>query len=65
MSLSSWLKDYLYIPIGGNRNSSVFSYISLGVILAIIVLLAGKLILVPIFAGLFSSLLCLSGFFPA
>jgi len=49
MSLSSWLKDYLYIPIGGNRNGSVFSYISLGVILAIIVLLAGKLILVPIF----------------
>ncbi len=50
--LSSWLKDYLYIPIGGNRNGSVFSYISLGIILAIIVLLAGKIILVPIFAGL-------------
>ena len=50
MSLSSWLKDYLYIPIGGNREGSVFSYISLGIILAIIVLLAGKLILVPIFA---------------
>lgn len=52
MSLSSWLKDYLYIPIGGNREGSVFSYISLGVILAIIVLLAGKLILVPVFAAL-------------
>ena len=52
MSLSSWLKDYLYIPIGGNRNGSVFSYISLGVILVIIVLLAGKIILVPIFAVL-------------
>ncbi len=51
MSLSSWLKDYLYIPIGGNRSGSVFSYISLGIILAIIVLLAGKIILVPIFAG--------------
>ncbi len=50
MSLSSWLKDYLYIPIGGNRNGSVFSYISLGIILAIIVLLAGKFILVPVFA---------------
>ncbi len=52
MSLSSWLKDYLYIPIGGNRNGSVFSYISLGVILVIIVLLAGKIILVPIFGVL-------------
>lgn len=26
ISLSSWLKDYLYIPIGGNRNGSIFSY---------------------------------------
>ena len=52
MSLSSWLKDYLYIPIGGNRGGSVFSYISLGIILAIIVLLAGEFILVPIFTGL-------------
>ncbi|MCY1718745.1 MBOAT family protein [Prolixibacteraceae bacterium Z1-6] len=51
MSLSSWLKDYLYIPIGGNREGSVFSYISLGIILAIVVLLAGKLILAPIFAA--------------
>ncbi len=51
MSLSSWLKDYLYIPIGGNRGGSVFSYISLGIILAIIVLLSGAFILVPIFTG--------------
>jgi alginate O-acetyltransferase complex protein AlgI len=51
MSLSSWLKDYLYIPIGGNRGGSVFSYLSLGVILSIIVLLSGKLILVPVFIG--------------
>ncbi|MEZ5107193.1 MAG: MBOAT family O-acyltransferase [Draconibacterium sp.] len=65
MSLSSWLKDYLYIPIGGNRNGSVFSYISLGVILAIIVLLAGKLILVPIFAGVVLIFAVLVRFFPS
>jgi len=64
MSLSSWLKDYLYIPIGGNREGSVFSYISLGIILAIIVLLAGKLILVPIFAGLVLIFALLAHFFP-
>ncbi len=64
MSLSSWLKDYLYIPIGGNRNGSVFSYISLGVILAIIVLLAGKLILAPIFAGVVLVFVLLAKFFP-
>jgi len=27
MSLSSWLKDYLYIPLGGNRSGSVVSYV--------------------------------------
>lgn len=64
MSLSSWLKDYLYIPIGGNREGSVFSYISLGVILAIIVLLAGKLILVPVFAVLVLLFALLAHYFP-
>ncbi len=64
MSLSSWLKDYLYIPIGGNRNGSVFSYISLGIILAIIVLLAGELILVPVFALIIFVFAILAKFFP-
>lgn len=27
ISLSSWLRDYLYIPLGGNRGSSVASYL--------------------------------------
>ncbi len=27
MSLSSWLKDYLYIPLGGNRSGSIASYV--------------------------------------
>lgn len=27
MSLSSWLKDYLYIPLGGNRRGSAGTYI--------------------------------------
>ena len=64
MSLSSWLKDYLYIPIGGNREGSVFSYISLGVILSIVVLLAGELILVPIFAVVVLVFAVMARFFP-
>ena len=64
MSLSSWLKDYLYIPIGGNRNGSVFSYISLGVILSIVVLLTGKLVLVPIFVVVVLIFAALSYYFP-
>ena len=26
MSLSSWLRDYLYIPLGGNRGSNIQTY---------------------------------------
>ncbi len=29
MSLSTWLRDYLYIPLGGNRNGKVRQYINL------------------------------------
>ena len=30
ISLSRWLKDYLYIPLGGNRNFSIASFIFVG-----------------------------------
>jgi alginate O-acetyltransferase complex protein AlgI len=32
ISLSSWFRDYLYIPLGGNRGSSVRTYFNLGVV---------------------------------
>ena len=35
MSLSRWLRDYLYIPLGGNRTAGVTSYAVLSVILLI------------------------------
>lgn len=47
ISLSSWLKDYLYIPMGGNKSGSVFSYISLFVIVFFISVLSAS-IWVPI-----------------
>ncbi len=50
ISLSSWLKDYLYIPMGGNRNGTLFTYISLSVILVFIVLLSGQMFLLSVFA---------------
>ncbi|MCC5917607.1 MAG: MBOAT family protein [Cryomorphaceae bacterium] len=43
ISLSSWLKDYLYIPMGGNRKGSLFSYIMVGVIVFFISILSGAL----------------------
>lgn len=49
MSLSTWLRDYLYIPMGGNRSGSLFSWIMTGVVLAMLTLLTGAWLL-PFFA---------------
>ena len=32
ISLSTWLRDYLYIPLGGNRNMTIASYIWLSIL---------------------------------
>ena len=37
ISLSTWLKDYLYIPLGGNRKGNVRTYVNL----ALVMLLGG------------------------
>jgi D-alanyl-lipoteichoic acid acyltransferase DltB (MBOAT superfamily) len=65
ISLSSWLKDYLYIPMGGNRGASLFTYISLTLFLAFVVLISGKLILIPVFAGIIILFGILMHFLPA
>ena len=40
MSLSNWLKDYLYIPLGGNRHGTLGTYLILGVMLIVVALMA-------------------------
>ncbi len=42
ISLSTWLKDYLYIPMGGNRGGSYFTYIMLGILLLFAWMLAAS-----------------------
>ena len=32
ISLSSWFRDYLYIPLGGNRKGKIRTYINLGIV---------------------------------
>ena len=64
ISLSSWLKDYLYIPMGGNRGASTFTYISLTVVLLFVVLLTGKLIFILIFTFFIGLTWLLVRFFP-
>jgi D-alanyl-lipoteichoic acid acyltransferase DltB (MBOAT superfamily) len=65
ISLSSWLKDYLYIPMGGNRGASTFTYISLTFFLLFVVLLTGKLIFIPIFIFGIGLTYLLTRFFPS
>ncbi|MBX2966853.1 MAG: MBOAT family protein [Cyclobacteriaceae bacterium] len=43
ISLSSWLKDYLYIPLGGNKKGTLATYICISGIAIIMIALSGKL----------------------
>lgn len=64
ISLSHWLRDYLYIPIGGNRNGSAGGYICWVVILLVIVMLSGSLVIGAILFGIMAILAIISFFSP-
>jgi len=42
ISLSTWLKDYLYIPMGGNRSATFASYTIIIIITIIAIILSGN-----------------------
>ncbi|MCB0771223.1 MAG: MBOAT family protein, partial [Flavobacteriales bacterium] len=65
MSLSTWLRDYLYIPMGGNRGGSLFSWIMLGIIGLALVLLTGWIWLPVVFLSVFALFAVLTRLFPA
>ncbi len=48
ISLSTWLRDYLYIPLGGNKKSSVGTYLWSIFILLFVILLTNNWILASI-----------------
>ncbi len=52
ISLSTWLKDYLYIPLGGNRTASYGTWITLSAIALMIVFLSHQPKLLFVFAGI-------------
>ncbi len=62
ISLSSWLQEYLYIPLGGNKMGSVGSYLCLALIALFLVLLSGKLFLLVIL-GIIAVALILAAYF--
>ena len=41
ISLSSWLRDYLYIPLGGNRGGSFGSYFFILLFMVLVVIMTG------------------------
>lgn len=52
ISLSTWLKDYLYIPLGGNRKGTIGSYIAIVLIFTFIIFITQWWDLLYIYAGL-------------
>ena len=53
LSLSTWLRDYLYIPLGGNRKGTLASYIIVLSFLVMISLVVGSLLLSIVLGGIF------------
>ncbi|MCW3078195.1 MAG: alginate O-acetyltransferase [Bacteroidetes bacterium] len=64
ISLSSWLQEYLYIPLGGNKKGSIGSYLAILIICAFLVLLSGKMWLLYCLLGLAFLFLLLALFIP-
>ena len=60
ISLSNWLKDYLYIPLGGNRNATFGTYLCISLIAAVIILLTKSVVITCIIGGIALALLVAS-----
>lgn len=65
ISLSTWLKDYLYIPLGGNREATKGTYINFALILVIIILLSNSWIATAAVLGFALVLFILIRFVPS
>lgn len=59
ISLSCWLRDYLYIPLGGNRNGNIRTYLNLIVTMAACGLWHGATWNFLLWGGYHGGLLCL------
>ncbi len=64
ISLSSWLKDYLYIPLGGNKTGTIGSYICIAFLSFVLILLTGKIWLFVVLLSLAIVLVLLAYFSP-
>ena len=62
ISLSTWLRDYLYIPLGGNRKGSVRTYVNLMVTMLLGGLWHGASWTFVVWGGLHGLYLCVERF---
>ena len=51
MSLSNWLRDYLYIPLGGNQAGTIGTYFTLTIIVLVVGALASSWMVIAVGAG--------------
>jgi len=63
-SLGSWLRDYLYIPLGGNRSGGIGTYIATMVILIFLIFITQWYWLLFIYLGLMIIYIGVSLLFP-
>jgi D-alanyl-lipoteichoic acid acyltransferase DltB (MBOAT superfamily) len=52
ISLSSWLKEYLYIPLGGNRKGTIGTYVCIFLLCSVFIMLSGKVWLFYLLPGI-------------
>lgn len=52
ISLGSWLRDYLYIPLGGNKTGTIGSYIAIFLIFSFLIFITQWYALLYLYAGL-------------
>ncbi len=64
ISLSKWLQDYLYIPLGGNRNASFGTYFWIILIALIGVILSGSWIAAATVGGIAMAIVLWASFIP-
>ncbi len=64
ISLSSWLKDYLYIPLGGNRGGTLGTWIALLAIVLFASAMAGSLLILGICLATIGALVLLAYLVP-
>ena len=52
MTLSNWLKDYVYIPLGGNRNGTVGTWLCIFGFIGVAVFLSGSIWVAAVAGGI-------------